>query len=124
MSERRISWWKSRRIPVGSRFYNQFDVKNAGESFAAYGSASASTVKANSLHPSMHRAETIDDSIVLSGEMYSVLDKTETRMQAGDAVVQRGTNRAWSNRSNAPCRMAFVLIDGAFDPKLRQLFDK
>jgi hypothetical protein len=29
-------------------------------------------------------------------------------------VVQRGTNHAWSNRSNKNCRMAFVLIDGTF----------
>src|SRR6185436_2255029 len=25
---------------------------------------------------------------------------------------------AWSNRSNAPCVVAFVLIDGAFEPEL------
>jgi len=32
----------------------------------------------------------------------------------GDVVVQRGTNHAWANRSDAPCRIAFILIDGKF----------
>jgi hypothetical protein len=26
-------------------------------------------------------------------------------------MIQRGTNHAWMNRSNAPARIAFVLID-------------
>jgi hypothetical protein len=26
-------------------------------------------------------------------------------------MVQRGTNHSWVNRSNAPARVAFVLID-------------
>jgi len=32
-------------------------------------------------------------------------------MKAGDVMVQRGTNHAWANRSNARARVAFVLID-------------
>jgi quercetin dioxygenase-like cupin family protein len=59
----------------------------------------------------MHRTQTVDYGIVLSGEVYLVLDKEETLLKAGDVVVQRGTNHAWSNRSNEPCRMAFILID-------------
>jgi naringenin degradation protein FdeH len=32
-------------------------------------------------------------------------------MKAGDVMVQRGTNHAWSNRGSARARVAFVLID-------------
>ena len=32
----------------------------------------------------------------------------------GDVVVQRGTNHAWSNRTNETARVAFVLVDGVF----------
>jgi hypothetical protein len=32
-------------------------------------------------------------------------------MHAGDVLIQRGTNHAWSNRSKAPCLVAFILID-------------
>ena len=63
----------------------------------------------------MHRTETIDYAICLEGEIWLVLDDSEVLMRAGDVCVQRGTNHAWSNRSDAPCFMCFVLIDGTFD---------
>lgn len=61
----------------------------------------------------MHVTRTIDYAIVLAGEIYAVLDEDETLMRAGDILVQRGTNHAWANRSDAPARIAFVLIDSA-----------
>jgi oxalate decarboxylase/phosphoglucose isomerase-like protein (cupin superfamily) len=32
-------------------------------------------------------------------------------LKAGDVLVQRGTIHNWVNRGEAPCVMAFVLID-------------
>jgi hypothetical protein len=49
-----------------------------------------------------------------------VLDDEDVVLKTGDVVVQCGTAHAWSNRSNAPCTIAFVLIDGEFDPALRE----
>jgi hypothetical protein len=63
-------------------------------------------------HPGMHATQTVDYAIILSGEIFSVLDDGETLMRAGDVLIQRGTNHAWANRSGAPCRIAFVLMDG------------
>jgi hypothetical protein len=51
-----------------------------------------------------------------------VLDDVDVTLHAGDVVVQCGTNHAWSNRSNAPCVVAFVLIDGEFEPELGAKF--
>lgn len=65
------------------------------------------------VHPGMHRTKTVDYAIVLHGEITAILDDCETVMRAGDILIQRGTNHAWSNRSGAMCRIAFVLIDGA-----------
>jgi naringenin degradation protein FdeH len=62
-------------------------------------------------HAHMHRTRSIDYAIVLSGEIWAVMDNGETKMTAGDVLIQRGTNHAWANRSNAPCVVAFVLID-------------
>ncbi len=62
-------------------------------------------------HAHMHRTRSIDYAIVLSGEIWAVMDEGETKMVAGDVLIQRGTNHAWANRSNAPCVVAFVLID-------------
>jgi hypothetical protein len=62
-------------------------------------------------HAHMHQTRSIDYAIVLSGEIWAVVDVGETRMVAGDVLVQRGPNHAWANRSDAPCVVAFVLID-------------
>ena len=60
----------------------------------------------------MHRTETVDVGVVLEGETWLLLDDgSETRVGVGDAVVQRGTNHAWANRSDKRARVAFVLID-------------
>jgi len=62
-------------------------------------------------HAHMHQTRSIDYAIVLSGEIWAVMDVGETKLVAGDVLVQRGTNHAWANRSNAPCVVAFVLLD-------------
>jgi quercetin dioxygenase-like cupin family protein len=68
----------------------------------------------------MHRTETVDVGVVLEGETWLLLDDgSETRVGTGDAVVQRGTNHAWANRSDRPVRMLFVLIDGAIADDVR-----
>ena len=66
--------------------------------------------KAQSRHPGMHKTNTIDYAIVLSGEIWAVLDEGEVLLRAGDCLVQRGTNHAWSNRTEKPCMIAFVLV--------------
>jgi quercetin dioxygenase-like cupin family protein len=68
----------------------------------------------------MHRTETVDVGVVLEGETWLLLDDgSETRVGVGDAIVQRGTNHAWANRSDLPVRMLFVLIDGVITDELR-----
>ena len=66
---------------------------------------------ANKRHPGFHKTDTIDYAIVLSGEIYALMDEGEVLLKAGDVLVQRGTNHAWSNRTDAPAYLAFVLID-------------
>ena len=88
------------------------------DAFSQIGDEKASTVQAHSPHPLMHRTESIDYGVVIEGEMTLVLDDSEVRLTAGSVVVQRGTNHAWANRSGKPCRMLFVLIDGAYAPAL------
>lgn len=61
----------------------------------------------------MHRSFSIDYGIVLSGNLELELDGGEiVELNAGDIVVQRGTNHLWRNSSNdTVCRIAFVLIE-------------
>lgn len=88
------------------------------QAFTQIGDEAASTVKAHSPHPLMHRTESVDYGIVIEGELTLVLDDSEVQLKAGSVVVQRGTNHAWANRSGRPCRMLFVLVDGAYEPSL------
>jgi mannose-6-phosphate isomerase-like protein (cupin superfamily) len=71
----------------------------------------AATDRNNPRHPGFHKTATIDYAIVLSGEIYAMMDEGEVLLKAGDALVQRGTNHAWSNHSHEPAVVAFVLID-------------
>lgn len=93
------------------------------DAFSQIGDAAASTVKAHSPHPLMHRTESVDYGVVIEGELTLVLDEGEVQLRPGSVVVQRGTNHAWANRSGAPCRMLFVLVDGRFGDALASTAD-
>jgi mannose-6-phosphate isomerase-like protein (cupin superfamily) len=67
--------------------------------------------RASPRHPGFHKTDSVDYAIVLSGEIHALLDAGEVLLKAGDVLIQRGTNHAWSNRSNEPVFLAFVLID-------------
>jgi mannose-6-phosphate isomerase-like protein (cupin superfamily) len=71
----------------------------------------AATDRNNPRHPGFHKTSSIDYAIVLSGEIYAMMDDGEVLLTAGDVLVQRGTNHAWSNRTSEPAVVAFVLID-------------
>jgi quercetin dioxygenase-like cupin family protein len=60
----------------------------------------------------MHRTETVDYAILLSGECDLEFDSGEiVRMKPGDICVQRGTMHAWVNNGSEPAVFAFILID-------------
>ena len=61
--------------------------------------------------PIMHRTETIDYVMVLSGEIDMDMDDSTVTLKAGDVMVQRGTNHSWVNRGAERARLAFVLVD-------------
>lgn len=99
------------------------DPQKAREVFKAMGNEGASTFGRGGRHPFMHRTETLDYAVVLAGEIDLLLDDEDVHLKAGDVVIQRGTNHAWSNRSDKPCRMLYILIDGAFAPELAAMFE-
>ena len=71
--------------------------------------------------PIMHRTETIDYIIVLSGKIDMELDEGRiVTLNEGDVMIQRGTNHAWSNRTDEPCVIAFVLVSASPLPGLER----
>ena len=71
------------------------------------------TAQSESKHAGMHKTRSVDYAVVMEGEIDMVLDEGEVHLAAGDVLVQQGTNHAWANRGERPCRIAFVLVDAA-----------
>ena len=61
--------------------------------------------------PRVHRTDSIDYAVVMSGEIDMELNDSAIHLKAGDVLVQRGTIHNWVNRGSAPCVIAFILID-------------
>jgi quercetin dioxygenase-like cupin family protein len=80
--------------------------------FRSVGAPEASTWSPQARHPYMQKTRTLDFGIVQEGEIVLVLDTQEVTLKAGDFVVQRGTNHAWSNRSRSPAVVAIASHDG------------
>ena len=62
----------------------------------------------------MHKSETLDYGILLSGERVLITDDGERVLKAGDVVVQVGSWHAWTNPDQAS-RMAFVMMGASFN---------
>jgi mannose-6-phosphate isomerase-like protein (cupin superfamily) len=99
------------------------DPGKAAQWYKDSGHPASSSFGKGGRHPLLHRTETIDYAVVLEGQMTLVMDDKEIVLNAGDVVVQRGTNHAWSNRSSKRVRMLYILIDGKFDDELAGLFE-
>lgn len=102
--------------PEGDRLHNLTEEERRAH-FAEVGAGEA--VADSNRHAFMHRTETVDYGIVLEGELTLIMDEGETVCRAGDIIIQRGTNHGWANRSDANCRIAFVLIDGRYTDGLK-----
>jgi uncharacterized cupin superfamily protein len=100
-------------FPPDAAFRHKVGAREVAAFFAAMGSPGASTWSAGAPHPYMQKTRTLDFCLVLEGEITLVLDTAEVHLTAGDTVVQRGTNHAWSNRSDRPCVVAISSHDAA-----------
>jgi uncharacterized cupin superfamily protein len=59
----------------------------------------------------MHRTDTIDYALCLSGKCEMLLDDGDkVDFNQGDVMVQRATMHGWANPFDDPCQIAFILI--------------
>jgi mannose-6-phosphate isomerase-like protein (cupin superfamily) len=98
-------------FPPDETFRGKVGASEVAAFFRAMGSPGASTYAVTAPHPYMQKTRTLDFCLVLDGEITLVLDTEEVHLSAGDTVVQRGTNHAWSNRSDRPCTIAISSHD-------------
>ena len=61
--------------------------------------------------PRVHRTDSIDYAVVISGEIEMTMEDTIVHLKQGDVLVQRGTVHNWVNRGTEACVIAFILID-------------
>lgn len=113
----RCELWSTNRMPVDN---SEAAAAAQRQGFVVrhnyVGSGQGSVVRVVEFAPGspkfMHRTETLDYAILLSGECDLELDDgVMVHMTQGDIAVQRGTMHAWVNNSDRPCVFAFVLID-------------
>jgi quercetin dioxygenase-like cupin family protein len=97
-------------IPVGEEIEDA-GARILGSAPPAHGSRFAVIEFPAGSQGKVHRTESIDYVIVISGTIDMEMDRSTVTLKAGDVLVQRGTNHGWTNRSDASARVAFVLID-------------
>jgi quercetin dioxygenase-like cupin family protein len=113
----RCDVWSSDAMPVDlSDAAAQGQKAGFVKQYNYVGTGQGTVIRITELQPGttgfMHRTETLDYAILMSGECDLELDSGEVvKLKAGDIVVQRGTMHAWINRGTGPCKFAFVLID-------------
>jgi quercetin dioxygenase-like cupin family protein len=114
----RVEVWSTAAMPVDNSEGPAGDAQRAGfvKRYNYVGSGQGTVIRVTEFAPGspgfMHRTETCDYAILLSGECDLELDDGKTvHMKPGDICVQRGTMHAWGNRGNVPAIFAFVLID-------------
>ncbi len=101
------------QIPPDAAWKGKVGSKEVQAYFVSMGSPDASTYSGSAPHPYMQKTRTLDFALIIEGEVTLVLDLEEVDLSAGDTVVLRGANHAWSNRSNKPCIIAMSMHDAA-----------
>ena len=107
--------WATHEMPV-SLHDDALPSQRSGSATTILGTGSGSVLRIGVLgsgaRSPMHRTESLDYAICLEGECDLELDNGEVRtVRPGDVIIQRGTNHVWHNRSSAPCRFAWILLD-------------
>ncbi len=83
--------------------------KRDAENFAKMGASAAHDSASGQV--GMHKTDTVDYIILLSGKVSMILDDGEVHMEPMDVLIQRGTNHAWVNYGDEPAILAGILID-------------
>ena len=94
-------------FPPDATFVGRIGWEDVSSFYRSVGAPHVSTSSPGSPHPYMQKTGTLDFCLVVEGRITLVLDTDEVDLTEGDIVVQRGTNHAWSNRSDKPCKIVF-----------------
>jgi hypothetical protein len=99
-------------FPPDSAWKDKVSEADVKAFFKSMGSPGASTYASDAPHPYMQKTRMLEFGIVTEGEIVLVLDTQEVTLKTGDFIVQRGTNHAWSNRTDKPATVIIATHDG------------
>ncbi len=102
--------WTTEAFPVDNTGEADEGLRNVGTTLKN-GTVFRVVEFAPGVSPRVHRTDSIDYAVVVSGEIDMELDDSVVHLKAGDVLVQRGTIHNWVNRGSEPCVIAFILID-------------
>jgi quercetin dioxygenase-like cupin family protein len=102
--------WTTESFPVDNRGETDAGLRQVGTTLNN-GTVFRVVEFAPGVAPRIHRTDSIDYAVVMSGEIDMELDDSVVHLKSGDVLVQRGTIHNWVNRGTEPCVIAFVLID-------------
>ena len=101
-------------LPPDQSWQGKIGPKEVENFFADMKAPFASTYSKDAKHPYMQKTETMDFCVVISGQATLILDAEERQVSAGDVVILRGVNHAWSNHSDGPVKIAIASHDADF----------
>ncbi|OPX05203.1 cupin domain-containing protein [Mycobacterium sp. AT1] len=102
--------------PMGSLIYRKATFPPDSEWDAAEYQQSLQALDSGDSHDGdsgiagFHQTDSIDIITMLDGELYAVLETTETLLRPGDTFVQRGGKHTWSNRGDTPATYVALTI--------------
>jgi quercetin dioxygenase-like cupin family protein len=109
--------WSTNSMPVDNSMEAEAS-QRAGfvKEYNYVGSGQGTTVRIVEWTPGhamfWHSTETLDYSMVLSGEIDVEFDSGQVvTMKQGDIIIMRGVTHCWKNKSTVPAVTAFILID-------------
>jgi mannose-6-phosphate isomerase-like protein (cupin superfamily) len=104
--------WTTDRSPAGNRGDSDAGAVRIGRPPPANGTIFRIMEIQPGGQPEMHNTDTVDYVVVMTGRIHMEMDDgAEVVLDAGNVMVQRGTNHSWHNRGDVPCRIAVVLVD-------------
>jgi hypothetical protein len=72
---------------------------------------------AKAKHPSMHKTDTLNYFVLLTGRLWALSEGRDVLMEPGDVLIQKGAMHGWRNDGKELARLFAVLIDATWDKR-------
>ena len=62
-------------------------------------------------HPSMHKTDTLNYFVVISGRLWALSEGKDVLLEPGDFIIQQGCMHGWRVEGEEPALLAAILVD-------------